>query len=267
MTGDFGRSLGVCTYCGQTKWVSADHVPPKNLFPMPYPPDLWTVPACDDCNQGFSKDDDYFRVWLTIAEGAKGQSARDKIIRKVVRGLQREEAQGLLRSLYDNSSMLPRFSPSGLYLGQQPAISFDGARIGRTAARIVKGLFYRVRGHRLPDDHTVNVTHSTQFPQAFAVDPEVELALRQFIAATNAEPAHQLGDSFAFKWLQSPNGPDHSMWLLYFYGQMQFFCTTFAQISIANSTVDAEVARNSHHRFLIPESGSGDADAERRSEP
>jgi hypothetical protein len=139
--------------------------------------------------------------------------------------------------------MLPRFSPSGLYLGQQPAISFDGPRIGRTAERIVKGLFYRVRGRRLPDDHAVKVTHSSQFPQTFAVHPQVELTLRQLIAVINAEPAHQLGDAFAFKWLQAPNGPDRSMWLLYFYGQMHFFCSTSAQTSIANSTVDAEVPK------------------------
>ncbi len=204
MTADFGRILGVCTYCGETKQVSADHVPPKNLFPKPYPADMWTVPACDDCNHGFSKDDDYFRVTLTIAERAKGQSARDQIIPTVVRGLHREEARRYLQSLYDNSSLLPRFSSSGLYLGQQPAISFDGARIGRTASRIVKGLFFRVKGYRLPDDHTVNVTHFSQFPQAFSVHPEVELALHQSIAAVDAEPAHQLGDTFAFKWLQSP---------------------------------------------------------------
>jgi hypothetical protein len=223
MTANFGRTVGVCTYCGETKWVSADHVPPKNLFPKPYPTDMWTVPACDDCNQGFSKDDDYFRVMLTTAARAKGQPARDKIIPTVVRGLHREEARPYLQSLYHNSSILPRFSPSGLYLGQQPAISFDGARIGRTASRIVKGLFFRVKGYRLPDDHTVKVTHFSQFPQAFSVRPEIELALRQFIAAIDAEPAHRLGDSFAFKWLPWPNGPDHSWWLLYFYGQMEFF--------------------------------------------
>jgi hypothetical protein len=182
-------------------------------------------------------------VWLTIAESAKGQSAREKIIPKVVRGLQREEAQGLLRSLYNNSSMLPRFSPSGLYLGQQPAMSFERARIGRTAERIVKGLFYRVRGHSLSDGHAVKVTHSSEFPRASAVHPQVELTLRRRIAVINAEPAHQLGDTFAFKWLQLPNGPDYSMWLLFFYGQMHFFCWTFAQTSIANSTIEAEVAK------------------------
>jgi len=64
MTANFGRTVGVCTYCGETKWVSADHVPPKNLFPKPYPTDMWTVPACDDCNQGFSKDDDYFLIFV-----------------------------------------------------------------------------------------------------------------------------------------------------------------------------------------------------------
>lgn len=72
--------MGICTYCGFRKPVTADHVPPKNLFDQPYPPNMFTVPACADCNGGFKKDDDYFRIALTISDKAKGQRARDAVL-------------------------------------------------------------------------------------------------------------------------------------------------------------------------------------------
>src|SRR5271166_944356 len=75
-------SEGLCTYCGETKLVTADHVPPKNMFRKPYPPNMWTVPGCQDCNGGFSKDDEYFRLVLTLNEKAKGHPERDAILPK-----------------------------------------------------------------------------------------------------------------------------------------------------------------------------------------
>jgi 5-methylcytosine-specific restriction endonuclease McrA len=59
---------GTCVYCGETKPLSADHVPPKNLFDRPYPANLLTVPACVDCNGAFSKDDEDFRIALTVTD-------------------------------------------------------------------------------------------------------------------------------------------------------------------------------------------------------
>lgn len=55
------RKVKICVYCGQLKEVSKDHVIPKCLFIKPYPLNLISVPACDECNNAKSQNDDYLR--------------------------------------------------------------------------------------------------------------------------------------------------------------------------------------------------------------
>ena len=52
-----------CIYCGR-RANSRDHVPPKCLLERPFPENLSTVPACQECNRGFALDEEYFRVVL-----------------------------------------------------------------------------------------------------------------------------------------------------------------------------------------------------------
>ena len=150
--------IGVCTYCGEMKPLTDDHVPPRLLFPQPYPINMWTVPACYDCNQSFQKDDEYFRVWLTIANRNKGRASREKLLGKVIRGLHRPQSQRLLLSLYNQSRLIDVGSSGGIHLMGQPAIDLEGSRISRAVERIVKGLFFRVIGYRLPDEQEIRVT-------------------------------------------------------------------------------------------------------------
>ena len=55
-----------CIYCGQ-RANSSDHVPAKLLLKTPYPNNYRTVPACQKCNGGHSKDEEYFRVILGMS--------------------------------------------------------------------------------------------------------------------------------------------------------------------------------------------------------
>ncbi len=48
-----------CYYCGKPA-NSKDHTPSKNLLEKPYPENLLTIPACKECNQSFSLDEEYF---------------------------------------------------------------------------------------------------------------------------------------------------------------------------------------------------------------
>lgn len=57
---------GACIYCGREGPLTLDHIPPRALFAEPRPADLITVPSCQPCNVGFSKDDEYLRLVLTL---------------------------------------------------------------------------------------------------------------------------------------------------------------------------------------------------------
>jgi len=51
--------------------VTDDHLPPRNIFPKPQPNnvDLITVPACSKCNEGSSRDDEEFKLYISLKSG------------------------------------------------------------------------------------------------------------------------------------------------------------------------------------------------------
>jgi 5-methylcytosine-specific restriction endonuclease McrA len=50
------RSNHLCYNCGIREVTTLDHVISKTLIPEPRPNNLVTVPACKECNGGFSKE-------------------------------------------------------------------------------------------------------------------------------------------------------------------------------------------------------------------
>lgn len=228
--------IGICTYCGKRKPLSDDHVPPKNLFAKPFPSNLLTVPACVDCNNGFSLDDEYFRIALTITDEAKGHQGRDAILPTVMRGINRVKAKRFLGGLWSQTQLLPRHSPSGIFIGNQHRITFDGSRLDRVARRIVQALFSKVLGRRLPDDHCINVIHYSRFTDLGNISPEYDQALRDFIWLISSEQLTKVGNVFGYRWIQSPNGPSNTMWLLYFFGRLEFYCATYPDQDIGSQS-------------------------------
>jgi hypothetical protein len=53
------RMIGFCAFCGSGAPTTVDHCPSKVLLNKPFPPDLPVVPACANCNQSFSADEQY----------------------------------------------------------------------------------------------------------------------------------------------------------------------------------------------------------------
>ena len=58
------RLKGTCAYCGGAAGGSRDHVPSKGLLRRPYPPNLPVIAACPTCNNQFSADEEYLRLFL-----------------------------------------------------------------------------------------------------------------------------------------------------------------------------------------------------------
>ncbi|WRS26141.1 hypothetical protein U6B65_07170 [Oscillospiraceae bacterium MB08-C2-2] len=70
----------LCIYCGKPA-ETRDHVPPKCFLDEPYPAQLKTVSACLQCNNGFSKDEDfimYLSDYLLSIELYGGDFTRKK---------------------------------------------------------------------------------------------------------------------------------------------------------------------------------------------
>lgn len=58
------RTLAFCAFCGG-KTGTRDHCPSRVFLDEPLPENLPIVPACVDCNGGFSKDEEYLACFLS----------------------------------------------------------------------------------------------------------------------------------------------------------------------------------------------------------
>src|SRR5256714_15536095 len=84
------RLLVGCIYCGGAA-ETVDPVPSPILLDPPYPENLPVVGACQACNQGFSKDEEYL---VCLLEAASAGSTDPEMIKRasVARTLRRSPA-------------------------------------------------------------------------------------------------------------------------------------------------------------------------------
>jgi hypothetical protein len=54
-----------CIYCGNPA-ATREHIPSKAFLIEPYPENLATIPACFECNNGYSEDEKYLSCFLDV---------------------------------------------------------------------------------------------------------------------------------------------------------------------------------------------------------
>ena len=148
------RKKGLCAYCGQLKTLSNDHVPPKLLLDQPFPPNLWVVPACDDCTSSFKKDDEYTRTTLAQDIRATWNFAAQSNLPAIIRSLRNPDARGFIDYLARQTSPSGVLTPSG---GGIATIELEKERINRTGEHIMRGLYFRETRKPLPATATVRL--------------------------------------------------------------------------------------------------------------
>lgn len=77
-----------CIYCGGDT-LTRDHVPSRILLDEPFPSNLPVVPACDTCNNGFSKDEEYVACLIECA--LHGEVTPDVLRREKIRRILTEK--------------------------------------------------------------------------------------------------------------------------------------------------------------------------------
>jgi hypothetical protein len=81
------RLLNGCTYCDSMLAETRDHVPSRILLDQPYPKNLPAVPACRECNNTLSRDEEYFAALIECA--VAGSTQPEKLRRDRVAGMLR----------------------------------------------------------------------------------------------------------------------------------------------------------------------------------
>lgn len=216
------RKTGICIFCGQERFLTKDHIPPKSLFPRPRPNNLITVCSCEDCNLGTGKDDEYFRLMTTIREDALNHPEANRILEVISRSFERVEHNNLRLAVLKTLKYVERVSPSGLYLGTRPSFEQDYARLNKLVAKITQGLFYHEKGYRLPDSHSVEA-----WGDPFIRDKSDSERNQRIISFLLSQKRITIGNGVFSYWTAfRKEDLNTSAWLILFFESVPYLCVT-----------------------------------------
>lgn len=120
-----GRLISGCVYCGGRQ-DTRDHVPSRVFLDSPFPENLPVVPACRECNNGFSSDEEYLACLLEAV--IAGSTDPDRIERRQVANILRRSA-----------GLRARIESSKHQVDDQTAFHVDGARIENVLLKLARG--------------------------------------------------------------------------------------------------------------------------------
>ncbi|HEY9826876.1 MAG TPA: hypothetical protein V6D19_15665 [Stenomitos sp.] len=220
------KKNGRCAYCAEIRPLTNDHIPPQNLFPKPRSSDLITVPCCETCQAGWSKDDEYFRAAILssakVSEGSLAQGAIDSL----GRSLRRKEQKGFSRTILRSIKEVEIVTEAGILLGKEPVFQLDIERIGRVAQRIIRGLFFHEKGYSLPSGYEVFVRI-----QQFGLKPILE----QLPGVHFPQLRIVQNGIFSYTFKETEEDQNSSIWLLFFYKELPLLGFTRLPLSQRNT--------------------------------
>lgn len=205
------RKTKICVYCGELKQVTKDHVIPKCLFTQPYPLNLVTVPACDDCNRAKSLNDDYLRDYFVTDNYVSQNPIAQEIFHQKVLSSQRQGSSVIARDI-TKARLEPLYTKGGIYVGDFPSVRVDGGRIEEIFKILVKGLYYNSQKKIFPNGYAFEVRRF--FPWDF------QSIWAEF---TTLNPRMKiLGNVFGCAFQKAQEDDFTTVWLFWFYGRIAF---------------------------------------------
>lgn len=206
----------VCYRCGSPA-TTREHVVPRCLYPDPPAHKLLTVPACRDCNNALTKDEEYFRTVLASA-WIESDAARKVAEQKVHPSFNRPERDGLRKLLLANSRDIYLPSNHGFVL--TAILKADGARMDRVAEKIVRGLYY----------------HETKKKKVMPPDAKMQFSWQPKEWLPDLALSGPWGDVdpkvFLYHYVITP---DHSrsIWWMVFYKSFMYVVVAEAPVTVA----------------------------------
>jgi len=195
-----------CAYCGSlAEQLDLEHVIPRCLYPSSKAKSKvqrLTVPACNQCNNGWSDDEAHFRNILLIS-GEPNQPVRDLWKTTALRSFEKVDGPRRLDDLF--RQMKPVSTSAGNRHMVYPA---QDERFMRVIRKIVRGLcHYHNVLSPVPDSRVSADVLKYIVPQEFLDE---------------MSPYHREQDIFEYRF-QVLNEPEiHSVWLLTFFERRKF---------------------------------------------
>lgn len=218
------KHLKTCAYCGRLShdWT-IDHVAPQCLWDdRPLSADVLKVPTCLTCNNFWSADEGYFRSMMAFYAIKGGHPIVTDMIQGTVKSHWNRDNK-FRRNIVESVAIVPKFTPTGLYVGHGPTVDMEWDRWLRVAGKIVRGLFFVEHRRHVPDDHVVYVWRGEDFWQDVRVMRIIEQLPKDFSGFGNKEDGN--ADVFIVKRAPASDDPDGMCYLMAFYGVVSMFAT------------------------------------------
>jgi hypothetical protein len=217
----------VCAYCGKPSLdLEPDHVPPRTMFAPPRPHNLVTVPSCAKCHRRTSKNDEYFRLVLSMREDVFDHpDIKSGVLDSALRSLARPQARGHARSFLQTIHQVNMRTTAGLHLGHRGAYIADGQRVCDEVERIVRGLYFHHKKQSLGTAYIVRVFEESFIDWSLITEEAKEL-LRRTAQELAAGDQDRIGRAFQYARGFDSRDDHVSAWLLRFYDRVVFLAVT-----------------------------------------
>lgn len=159
----------LCVYCNSKVADTKDHAPPRCLLKKPLPSNLITFPACRQCNNDFSFDENVIRCLLGFVGEHPDLAAERAIGGRLSRALQRD---GKLKNIFDEARQ-----PDGSFAWTDSLLK----SANRVFIKTAQGLFFGLYGKRMAADqfHIVRMHHRRQMSMQSVIDEMRPSPLRE----------------------------------------------------------------------------------------
>jgi|GEM_PF-2626331 len=215
----------ICAYCGRSRSeveLTRDHVAPKALWGGngQLAPRMLTVTACEDCQNYWDRDVEYFRNTLVAMVGEAEPTTKKLLHSNVHRSLTKKPSARA--DFVRNPRLIPLERPSGI-IELKLAFEPDWQRIHRCVEKIVRGAFFCKSNRLLSQDVVV---HVDCIKADEMISPAVNTEAFQNLL-NEMEDYQGCGDEvFAFRCTRNPFTPDETAWVFWFYQRVIFLAFT-----------------------------------------
>lgn len=210
----YKKKHGECVYCGLLTEVTKEHVPPRSIFPKPYPDNLIYVLACKKCNSSYSKDDEYLRDVFSILMPTATHPEAKKLRGAGIRSFQREKKATFVGQFFGTAAPI-------ITSNDEVSVGLEilAHRMCNIIFRIIRGLFWYEMNYRLPSTHKVRIIDNPFSPNAL----EIAQLYESFF---DKAPVTIGNNVFSYQSKLLNSDKYLSFWLIRFFESQPFICET-----------------------------------------
>ncbi|WP_207787704.1 hypothetical protein [Candidatus Thiosymbion oneisti] len=141
------RMPNLCALCGINLATTKDHIPPRGIYPkaIRHGINFNTVPACKECNNGASMDDEEFKMFVGFNTG-EYQEHPEIVIDSLAGTIGNNKK--IANQIFATKKNVYAYRGRSV-LEPAVAVMFNGRKLSKVISRVIRGLYWEKKGKAL----------------------------------------------------------------------------------------------------------------------